>query len=310
MSLRGKIAIVTGASRGIGRGIAVQLGAAGAKVYVTGREPKTSLSNVDRSLPTLETTAQEITERGGEGIIVYVDHSDMEQVKRLFERVSNENEGRLDILVNNAYSAYNAIVDNSDKKFYEADPEVWDEVNNVGLRNHYYCSVYASRLMVARGQGGLIVNVSSIGGLRYFFNVPYGLDRMSADMAQELYESKITVISLWPGAAQTELSTKLVTEDKIKLKESTISKESIKKRFLQGETTEFSGLSVVALAKDPKVHSKTGRTLVTADLACEYGFHDINGRKIQSVRSVGYLLEFGLGYSLGGYLPNWLKLPG
>lgn len=120
MSLSGKVALVTGASRGIGRGIALQLGAAGAKVYVTGREPKKSYAAVESSMPSLERTSQgkhltifcsrvvfflEITERGGQGIFIYVDHSDMTQVKQLFERISNENNGRLDILINNAYSA-------------------------------------------------------------------------------------------------------------------------------------------------------------------------------------------------------------
>uniref|UniRef100_A0A914EJD0 Dehydrogenase/reductase SDR family member 1 n=1 Tax=Acrobeloides nanus TaxID=290746 RepID=A0A914EJD0_9BILA len=210
MSLRGKIAVVTGASRGIGRGIALQLGAAGAKVYVTGREPKKSLSNQNSSLPSLDKTAQEVTESGGKGIIAYVDHSDMSQVKELFERIERENNGQLDILVNNAYSAITTINDNMDKKFYESDPEIWDDVNNVGLRNHYYCSVYATRLMRSRGQGGLIVNISSVGGLKYLYNVPYGVgkaacDRMAADMAEELRKENITVISLWPGPIETEL---------------------------------------------------------------------------------------------------------
>lgn len=112
----------------------------------------------------------------------------MNQVKSLFEQIDAENEGALDILVNNAYAAVTTISSNGNKLFFESDPEIWDTVNNVGLRNHYFCSVYAARLMVKRQPSrGIIINISSFGGLRYMFSVPYGvgkaaLDRMSADM--------------------------------------------------------------------------------------------------------------------------------
>ncbi|PIO63418.1 oxidoreductase, short chain dehydrogenase/reductase family protein [Teladorsagia circumcincta] len=185
MALGGQVAIVTGASRGIGRGIALQLGEAGATVYVTGRKPSQSDAAVLDYLPKLEQVANEITSRGGRGIAAFVDHSNMDEVKAFFERVERDHNGQLDILT---------LIGSAEKPFYECPPEMWDEVNNVGLRNHYYCSVYAARMM-ANNRSGLIVNVSSAGGLRYLFNVPYGvgkqaLDRMSADMAVELKASR------------------------------------------------------------------------------------------------------------------------
>ncbi|CAB3402612.1 unnamed protein product [Caenorhabditis bovis] len=304
MSLAGQIAIVTGASRGIGRGIALQLGKAGATVYITGRKPEESL-NSKIGLSGLEKTAEEITERGGKGIARYVDHSNMDEVKNFFEQIERDHSGQLDILVNNAYQAVNAIADNIGKPFYETDPEIWDIVNNVGLRNHYYCSVYAARLMAARNKG-LIVNVSSAGGLRYLFNVAYGvgkqaLDRLSSDMAIELKKKNVCVVSLWPGAVRTEL-TQTLFKDKTDHKNAMI--------FANGETVEYPGIAVAALAADPRRMDKTGRILVTEDLGNEYGFKDIDGLTPPNMRSVSFILEH-LGWSnTASFVPKWIKLPG
>ncbi|VDM96262.1 unnamed protein product [Thelazia callipaeda] len=210
MALRGKVALVTGASRGIGRGIALQLGEAGATVYVTGRHPDLSLHASQNTLPTLKATAEDVTARGGKGIAVYVDHSNMSDVEKLFKRIDEETNGHLDILVNNAFSAVPQLADLSGQKFWEVSPELWDEVNNVGLRNNYYCCCYAARIMVRRC-AGLIVNISSAGGLVYLFSVPYGVgktanDRMASDMAIELRRYGITVVSIWPGPVRTEVS--------------------------------------------------------------------------------------------------------
>ncbi|CAJ0602371.1 unnamed protein product [Cylicocyclus nassatus] len=124
MALKGQIAVVTGASRGIGRGLALQLGQAGATVYVTGREPEHSDAATDNYLPSLEKAAREITDCGGKGIAAYVDHSNMEEVKHFFERIERDYNGQLDILVNNAFSAAKAIVESENKKFYECPPEM------------------------------------------------------------------------------------------------------------------------------------------------------------------------------------------
>jgi dehydrogenase/reductase SDR family protein 1 len=136
-SLAGRIALVTGASRGIGRGIALQLGEAGATVYITGRKAAD-----------LEKTCSEIKARGGNGIAIVMDHSNDTEVENLFERIKKEQNGRLDVCVNNAYAGVNAIVTSTGKKFYNTPAaEMWDDTNGVGLRNHYLCTVYASRLL-------------------------------------------------------------------------------------------------------------------------------------------------------------------
>ena len=177
MSLAGKISLVTGASKGIGKGIACQLGQAGSTVYITGR-------SVDK----LVECAEVIEKRGGKAISVPTDHSNDISVKQLFEQIKSE-QGKLDILVNNAYAGVDFISRNTGKKFYLANPsEQWDCINGVGLRNHFLCTVYASRIMVPE-KDGLIVNVSSVRGLSYLFNVAYGVgkaacDRMAADCAQ------------------------------------------------------------------------------------------------------------------------------
>jgi len=273
-------------------------------VYVTGREPKQSGSK-DGSLPSLEKTATEITERGGRGIAAYCDHSDHEDIKRLFERIQREQNGQLDILVNNAYSAVNLITDSAGKKFWELDPLVWDDVNNVGLRNHYICAVYAARLMVPKKKG-LIVTVSSPGGLRYLFNVAYGVgkaacDRLAADTAAELYKSNVTSISLWPGAVRTELITSKLDAGY---------QSNMKEMFEEGETTEFSGKAIVHLAADKNQLQKTGRILVTSDLADEYGFTDIDGRSPPNLRSLKQLLKLSRWNRTAWLVPGWVKVPG
>uniref|UniRef100_A0A914WP64 Dehydrogenase/reductase SDR family member 1 n=1 Tax=Plectus sambesii TaxID=2011161 RepID=A0A914WP64_9BILA len=316
MSLAGKIALVTGASRGIGRGIALQLGEAGATVYVTGRKPAASLSASQSDLPTLLKTADEVTERGGKGIAVYCDHADPDDIKQLFERIASETQGVLDILVNNAYSGVTAITESQGKKFWETEPLIWDEINNVGLRNHYICAVYASRLMVARGKG-LIITISSAGGLRYLFNVAYGVgkaanDRMAADMAHELYKYGVTAISLWPGAVRTELITKFVDSGKFGSGsgKGEMSAATVKNMFENGETIEYSGKAVVALATDSNVLDKTGRVLITGDLGREYGFLDIDGRSPPTIRSVKAALQFASYHRLASWIPEWVRVPG
>jgi len=183
---------------------------------------------------------------------VYCDHADEKDIKALFERIDKENNGQLDILINNAYAAVNK---NSGKMFWEMDVSMWDEVNNVGLRNHYFCTVYAARLMVPRRQG-LIVMISSPGGMRYLFNIPYGVgktacDRLAADTAVELQKHNITSVSLWPGAVKTELITHNVIEKPLDGKASA-AEETVRRMFENGESTEFSGMCLRALAADPE----------------------------------------------------------
>ncbi|KAK0393397.1 hypothetical protein QR680_000189 [Steinernema hermaphroditum] len=314
--LEGQVALVTGASRGIGRGIALQLGEAGATVYITGRKPSDSYSSQKDGLPSLERTAKDIRDRGGDAIFVYCDHSNDEEVKQLFERISRDNERTLDILVNNAFSGIVSIERAAGKKFFECDPTMWDDINNVGLRNAYICATYAAKMMVPR-RSGLIVNISSAGGLQYFFNVAYGvgkytskcaMDRMATDMALDLKNTGVTCVSLWPGMAKTELGIQMVKAGV--LPRATGMKQSLlEKSILRGETPEFVGRAVVALANDRNAVKKSGRILITADLASEYGFTDIDGSTPMNMRNVNGALEYFGWPTLASYVPDFVKVP-
>ncbi|XP_051990097.1 dehydrogenase/reductase SDR family member 1 [Xyrauchen texanus] len=280
MALSGWVCVVTGASRGIGRGIALQLSEAGATVYITGRQEKT-----------LKQTATEVTQRGGKCLPVVCDSSKENEIKELFERVQREQNGRLDILVNNAYAGVQVIFENMGKKFWEVDPGIWDTINNTGLRGHYFCSVYGARMMVAQGKG-LIVFISSMGGLRYVFNVAYGVgkaacDRMAADTAIELNKRGVASISLWPGAVQTELVSQFLSQDD----EIPGFDPKFKKVFQNGETTELSGRCIVELAKDTNLMSMTGKVLMTCDLARRYGLKDVDGRSVADFTSLKFILS-------------------
>ncbi|XP_035658175.1 dehydrogenase/reductase SDR family member 1-like [Branchiostoma floridae] len=168
-ALVGKVAIVTGASRGIGKGIALQLAEAGATVYITGR---TLLPNGRGT--SLTDCVEEIKKRGGRAIPVQCDHEKDDEVKDLFDRVAREQHGRLDILVNNAYSAAPACIDHIEEptSFWDEPLETWNQTNSVGIRGVYICAVHAARLMVP-ARKGLIVNISSEGGLTYGLNPCY-----------------------------------------------------------------------------------------------------------------------------------------
>ncbi|KAI7809244.1 dehydrogenase/reductase SDR family member 1 isoform X2 [Triplophysa rosa] len=280
MALSGCICVVTGASRGIGRGIALQLSEAGATVYITGRQEKT-----------LKQTAAEVTQRGGQCLPVVCDSSQEDDIKELFERVQREQNGRLDVLVNNAYAGVQAIFENMGNKFWEVDPGIWDTINNTGLRGHYFCSVYAARMMVAQGSG-LIVFISSMGGLRYLFNVAYGVgkaacDRMAADTAIELKKRGVASISLWPGAVQTELVSQFVSEGETPPGMD----PKFKEVFANGETTELSGRCIVELAKDKNLMSMTGKVLMTCDLTRRYGLKDVDGRSVVDYTSLKFFIS-------------------
>ena len=262
--LRGQVAVVTGASRGIGKGIALELGVAGATVYVTGR----TVNDEGKALPgTVGATAKEVTELGGTGIAAQCDHGEDSQVKALFERVRDE-QGRLDILVNNAFTLPDEPT--FEGSFWEHDVGLWDTMIHVGCRGHYVASHAAVPIMIERGSG-LIVNISSFAGAAYIFSVPYGVgkaavDRMARDMSVELRPHGITAVSLWPGVVRTEYVVQAHAAGDVPF--------AIK----DGESPRFTGRAVVALASDPKLLEKTGRVTPVVDLAAEYGFTDVDGR--------------------------------
>lgn len=308
--LENKVALVTGASRGIGRGIALQLGQAGAIVYLTGRAPSNSFSQ--NELPTLEQTAKEIKDSGGSSHFVYCDHSKTEEVRMVFKRIEEEQGGRLNILVNNAYSGVSSLMKNAGKKFWECEPEFWDDINEVGLRNVYFCSTFAARLMIPKREG-LIVNISSAGSLQYLFSVPYGvgktaIDRMTADMGIELKPFGVACLSLWPSFVRTELASLQANEGTFS-KAAGMTTEAFKNSLANAETPEFVGKAVVALAVDPKKIKKTGRIHITEDLASEYGFTDKNGIIPSNFRSLRSALQF-LGWgTFAKIFPKFLKVP-
>ncbi|MEV6063249.1 SDR family NAD(P)-dependent oxidoreductase [Nocardia asteroides] len=270
--LAGRVAVVTGASRGIGKGIALELGAAGATVYVTGR------TTTPGRLPgTVHATAEEITAAGGTGVAVVCDHSDDTAVEKLFAQVRDE-QARLDVLVNNVYNAP-AAGRWLGRKFWEVPPKAWDETFDIGVRSHYVASVFAAPLLIEAA--GLIVNVSSPGAQRYSHNAVYGvaktaLDRLTADFAHDLDGTGVTAVSIWPGIVNTELL-QMVPADANGRREVTLPGEGTFD-LDAAETPRFPGRAVVALAADPDRLTRTGAAWKVADLAEAYGFTDVDGR--------------------------------
>lgn len=268
-----KIAVVTGASRGIGKGIALELGAAGFTVYVTGRTVDGGM------LPgTVGETAAQIDELGGKGVAVACDHHDDEQVEAVISQVV-EAHGAIDVLVNNVFSAPD-LAGWLGTPFWELPTKAWDEVIDIGCRSHYVASAYAAPSMVAAGRG-LIVNVTSDGAIQYAHNVPYGVgkaavDKMSADMAHELKPHGVTALSVWPGLVKTELVMFGAKTNEDGSQYLDLGGEG-QFDLTQAETPRFVGRGVAALAADDNVIAKTGQALRIADLADEYGFTDLDG---------------------------------
>jgi len=266
-SLQGRIAVVTGASRGIGKGIALALGAAGATVYLTGRSLKPS----DDPRGSLQGTAEQIQASGGTAVALRCDHADDAQVKAVFERVGQD-QGRLDILVNNVMSTPQrselppgALSQWDLHPFWEVPLKLWDSFHRVGLRSHYVASVYAVPLMIRTGSG-LIVNISSSGASRYADNVAYGVakagvDKLAADMAEELRPYAIASVSLWPGFTRTE---------------DVLGQRDAYPDLSRTVSPLFNGYAAVALATDPRVMEKSGQHLRVSDLSLEYGFRDVD----------------------------------
>jgi len=270
------VALVTGASRGIGKGIAMELGAAGATVYVTGR----TVTPGEHPLPgTVGETAAEIDALGGRGVAVACDHHVDGQVEAVFDQVQRE-AGRLDVLVNNVFSSP-AMVPWLGRPFWDLPIEAWDETIDIGVRSHYVASRFAAPLLFATGRG-LIVNVSSSGAIQHAHNVPYGvgkaaLDKMTADTAHDLADHGVAVVSVWPGLVRTELVSMGAHEtDDGRLVIGLPGEGEFD--LSSAESPRFTGRAVVALASDPAVMTRTGRAFPVADLAADYGFTDVDGR--------------------------------
>ncbi|MEO6248274.1 MAG: SDR family NAD(P)-dependent oxidoreductase [Sphingomicrobium sp.] len=272
--LSGKVAVVTGASRGIGKGIAIALAEAGATVYVTAR----TVAHGGHPLPgTVGETAAECDRRGGKGIAVQVDHGDDAQVAALFEQVASE-QGRLDILVNNAFSLPEDLTEPG--SFWEKPLSNW-EMFDVGVRSNFVAAWHAAKIMTPQ-KSGLIVAISGYVGVTYTYGVVFGtcksaVDRMARDMAIELKPHDVASLSLWQGLTFTERAERNIANNPAM-------KASIVTNPLIGCSPEFPGRVIVALASDPDVIKRSGATYITAELAQEYAVTDIDGKIIPSLR--------------------------
>lgn len=310
-ALAGTVALVTGASRGIGRGIAVGLAEAGATVYVTARSlrPEGTTDPVGGSLAD---TCAAVEAAGGCCRPIAVDHTDDTQVKELFARIEQENEGRLDVLVNNVYGGVRALRESIGRPFWQSDSGLWDACNEAGLRSHYIASVHAARLM-ARRQRGLICTISSWGGLFPLFNVAYGVgkaacDRLAAEMAAELKPHGVSCLSLWPGIVGTEHIRELAEEGR---------KPAATDRALRSlasqinwETPLLTGRVIAALAADSDLLRRSGRVGIVAELASSYGLVDAEVRRPASLRSLRALLPVAVPSlaAHSGWIPD-LRVP-
>ena len=275
--LAGKVALVTGSSRGIGKGIALVLAEQGATVYVTGRTVKEG----DYYLPgTVGSTAAECDERGketgGSGIAVACDHASDEETAALFERIESE-QGRLDILVNSATQLSEDLLD--PKPFFEkplSNLEMWD----VGARSYYVCSWHAARMM-ARQRSGLIASISGFTGVTYTYGVVFSatkaiVDRITRDMAIELEPFDVAAISMWQGLTLTEKAKDNLARMADKMTNSVAGQT--------GSSVEHPGRVIAAMALDPDIMDRSGGTYITAELADDYGVVDIDGSRIESMR--------------------------
>jgi len=259
-----RIALVTGASKGVGKGVALGLADSGATIYVTAR-----------SKSALDETVVEIDRRGGKGVALVCDHHDDEQVKEVFNRLMADC-GRLDILVNNVFIVHDELI--SEKKFWEKSLSVWDMVD-IGTRSHYIASVYAAKIMIEQ-KFGLIANTSGFGGREYRYDVAYGVgkagtDRMAVDMGVELKPFNVAAVSLCLGMVKTER-----TLQALKNPDAFFAKFDLSK----SETAEFPGLILTAMIEDSDLMRHTGKVLITAELGLEYGIIDVDGNQPVSLR--------------------------
>lgn len=285
-NLQGRIALVTGSSRGGGRGIALALGEAGATVYVTGRSSRAKSTRTDLT-GTIEDTAEAVTQRGGLGIAVRCDHTIDADVKALYERIKQE-QGTLDIVVNNAWGGYENYYDvDFSVPFWEQPMSRWDKMFEAGLRAQMVSSRYAMSNFFLEQNRGLLINtgVYSDFGIDYPINVFYdtvkrAVANMTRAMSQNLKANHInvTALTLAPGWMRTEAVYKhygLEPGDP----------DFMKVEALQPtESVEYIGRAVVALASDPHVSQKAGQLLEVGSLADQYDFTDIDGRRVPPFR--------------------------
>jgi NAD(P)-dependent dehydrogenase (short-subunit alcohol dehydrogenase family) len=285
--LRGRVAVVTGASRGAGKGIALELGAAGATVYVTGRstraEPARGYEQIMtesamESLPgTIDDTADEVTRLGGTGIAVRVDHTREDEVRALFERVERE-QGRLDVLVNNAWGGHEAFsISAFGAPFWEQSMDQWEAMFDCGVRNHLLASRVAAPILI-RQRRGLIVTTTYwdrggyLRGNLFYDLAKAAMVRLAFSTAEELRPHGVASLAVSPGWMRTEFVLAGSKADETTWRDHP--------KLARTESPRYVGRAVVALAADPEVMRRSGGVHRVADLAVEYGFTDIDGRVV------------------------------
>ena len=257
--LKGQVAVVTGSSRGIGKGIALALAEQGCTVYATGR----TIGDGDR---TIETTARQITDAGGEGHAIRCDHGDDDDIARLFEQIGQE-AGRIDILVNNVYKIPSPPAWGGG--YWDHPISIWDDQVGIGLRAHYVASWHAAGLMF-ESDNARMLNVSSPGGQSYHFSSSYGagkagLDRLTADMAVELEPKGIPACVLYPGSVSTEFIQDAAEEQGMDLS--------------QSQTPLLVGRAATSLLMSDDMMSRTGTIQWVEDLIAEFDLYDENGSR-------------------------------
>ena len=288
--LEGEVAVVAGATRGAGRGIAVELGAAGATVYCTGRSVRGQPSDLNRP-ETIDETAELVTQAGGQGIAVKVDHTQEDEVKALFGRVKAEQNGQLNVLVNDVWGGDSLT--EWGVPFWELDVSKGLKMLERAVFTHIITSRYGVPLMVAQGHG-LVIEIGDGDNLEYRGSFLYDLVktsvlRLAFSMAEELRgnvtspigeavsqtKTTVTALALTPGYLRSEAMLELYGVTEANWQDGT----KVDPNFIASETPHFVGRAVVALASDPDVYKKAGKAFSSGGLSDEYGFTDLNGAK-------------------------------
>ena len=302
MTLEGKVALVAGATRGAGRGIAVELGAAGATVYVTGRTTRERQSEYGRQSETIEETAELVTAAGGTGIAVPTDHLVAEQVKTLIDRIRAE-QGRLDILVNDVWGG---------ERLFEWDKSVWEHNLENGLRllrlgvdTHLITAHHALPLLIER-PGGLLVEVTDgtadYNATHYRLSAFYDLAktsviRLAFAQSRDLEPYGGTAVALTPGWLRSEMMLEAFTVTEETWRDALVAQP----HFAISETPRYVGRAVAALAADPLLARWSGRSLSSGGLALEYGFTDLDGSRPDCWRYMVEVVDPGRPADTTGY---------
>ena len=286
--LKGCVAVVTGGSRGAGRGIAVELGAAGATVYVTGRSTREqpanaygellALSGLSTVPGSIDETADEVAQHGGRGIAVRCDHTREEEVVQLFARVQHD-EGHLDLLVNNAWGGHESFNGVFDAPFWEHALAQWDAMFDRGVRNHLLASRCAAPLMVSQRRGLMVTTTfwdrdRYLKGNLFYDLAKAAMNRLAFGMAEELRPHGVASLAVSPGWMRTEFVLVGHKTDEAHWRE--------RPALARTESPRYLGRAVAALAGDPFVLKKSGAVHRVADLAREYGFTDVDGRQVDA----------------------------